>query len=344
MNLAGAKSFLGNLVLSPFRQCFYVHEAADWVIKQEGLVIKKYCPEITLTCSSKGLKGNIIHFGTHALFQESTTKRNSVVVSCYHLSPEDPMRLCLAETWQKVCFIHTPCRTTQDELIQLGIDPARIVCIPIPVDRGIFYPFQEALRKELKIRLGLPTDRWIIGSFQKDGVGWDEGLEPKWIKGPDVLCDVIIRLNADFPLHVLLTGPARGYVKKRLTEAGVRYSHFKPMDYSEMVNYYNVLDLYLIASRVEGGPKALLESMACGVPVVSTKMGMARDIVEHGKNGLLSASEDIDDLVCQSGRVLSDVNLRKTLIQNSQIMAQQHDAEKLVSEMNRKLYEPLRKR
>ena len=35
--------------------------------------------------------------------------------------------------------------------------------------------------------LGLPASAFVVGSFQKDGVGWGEGLEPKLIKGPDVL-------------------------------------------------------------------------------------------------------------------------------------------------------------
>jgi len=41
------------------------------------------------------------------------------------------------------------------------------------------------------------------------------------------------------------------------------------------------LDLYIVASREEGEPKAILESMASGVPLVTTEVGQAMDFVEH---------------------------------------------------------------
>ena len=46
----------------------------------------------------------------------------------------------------------------------------------------------------------------MVGSFQKDGVGWAEGLEPKLIKGPDVLVAALELLKAEVPeLFVVLT-------------------------------------------------------------------------------------------------------------------------------------------
>ena len=119
-------------------------------------------------------------------------------------------------------------------------------------------------------------------------------FEPKLIKGPDVFCDLVKRIKKKVSIHVLLTGPARGYVKKKLIEYNIPFSHVFLKDYREIVNYYNVLDLYLITSRSEGGPKALLEGMATGVPIVSTKVGMAPYIIKHGVNGFIS---DVDDLI-----------------------------------------------
>ena len=42
---------------------------------------------------------------------------------------------------------------------------------------------------------GLPESAFVVGSFQKDGVGWGEGTEPKLIKGPDVLLSVAEQLT-----------------------------------------------------------------------------------------------------------------------------------------------------
>ena len=44
-------------------------------------------------------------------------------------------------------------------------------------------------------RSGLPDDAFVVGSFQKDGVGWGDGLEPKLVKGPDVLVEALARAH-----------------------------------------------------------------------------------------------------------------------------------------------------
>ena len=62
----------------------------------------------------------------------------------------------------------------------------------------------------------------VIGSFQKDGSGWKEGLIPKMVKGPDIFLRAIEILNNSIPeLFVLLTGSARGYVRHGLEKMKV---------------------------------------------------------------------------------------------------------------------------
>jgi glycosyltransferase involved in cell wall biosynthesis len=78
---------------------------------------------------------------------------------------------------------------------------------------------------------------------------------------------------------VLLTGPSRGYLLSKLRKLKIDLKYFKVDNYSMMPLYYQALDLYLITSREEGGPKGLLESIASSIPVVSTKVGMAEDLL-----------------------------------------------------------------
>ena len=59
----------------------------------------------------------------------------------------------------------------------------------------------------------------------------------------------------------------------------------------EMVEYYQRMDLYICTSRTEGGPHPLLEASACGVPIVSTKVGHAPDLIVDGRNGFLVERE-----------------------------------------------------
>ena len=59
------------------------------------------------------------------------------------------------------------------------------------------------------------------------------------------------------------------------------------LDHATMPAFYQQLDVLCIASTAEGGPLPLLEAMACGCLVVSTAVGIAPELIEHGKNGLI---------------------------------------------------------
>ncbi|MBA3433794.1 MAG: glycosyltransferase, partial [Actinobacteria bacterium] len=128
--------------------------------------------------------------------------------------------------------------------------------------------------------------------------GWGDGLEPKLIKGPDVFLAVAERLREQVPeTMVLLTGPSRGYVKTGLERLEVPYRHALLPDVDAVAQAYEAIDVCLVTSRDEGGPRAVLEAMATGVPLVTTKVGQATDLVRHGENGWLVEVEDVDGLV-----------------------------------------------
>ena len=203
-------------------------------------------------------------------------------------------------------------------------------------------PYEIQKRTQIRKELGLPAHKKIIGSFQKDGMGWADGNDPKFEKGPDILCDTLIRLSEkNDNLHVLLTGPARGYVKQRLDGASISYTHHIVKDAADLVDYYNALDLYIVTSRVEGGPKALLESFATRTPVVSTSVGMASDVIIDEKNGMLTEIEDVSDLVESSHRLLCDKQLSDRIIQQAYIDVQEFSHEKIVKKYIDELYAPL---
>jgi len=81
-----------------------------------------------------------------------------------------------------------------------------------------------------------------------------------------------------------------------------------------VAHYFQLCDMYIISSREEGGPKAVLESMACGVPLISTKVGMAPDIINHGKDGFLCDVEDKDSLFKYCELLINDEQIKNKII------------------------------
>lgn len=182
-------------------------------------------------------------------------------------------------------------------VLSAGVDPARVFRIPVGIDLEHFPPVNPESRTEARRALDLGDDAFVVGSFQKDGVGWGEGGEPKLIKGPDVLVGALERVRADTPeLVVLLTGPARGYVRSELARLGISHRHMLAGSRAELSRAYHALDVYVVPSRQEGGPKGMLEAMASGVPLVATRVGQAPEIVESRGNGLLVEVEDAEGI------------------------------------------------
>lgn len=218
----------------------------------------------------------------------------------------------------------------RDLVLAAGVPEERVFTIPVGVDLESFPLGDGAARAEARRALGLPQSAFVAGSFQKDGVGWGEGGEPKLVKGPDVLVAALERLRAQAPeLFVLLTGPARGYVRRELERRGIPYRHLLARSRRELARCYQALDVYLVCSRQEGGPKAALEAMASGVPLVTTRVGQAQELVEQGQNGLLCHVEDAEAIAGSAARVREDPELACRLRRGGRATAEAYALERL---------------
>jgi glycosyltransferase involved in cell wall biosynthesis len=204
----------------------------------------------------------------------------------------------LKKMHERISRIQVSHRAMRTIVLESGIEGGKVKLIPIGVDTKCFFPGSNTLKKRVRKKLGISDGRFVVGSFQKDGVGWGDGIIPKLIKGPDIFIETLARIKENIPeLMVLLTGPARGYVKQGLSKAGIPFKHIVARRYSEIPMFYHALDAYLVTSRQEGGPKAILESMASGTPLVTTRVGQAMDIVKNGENGFMVDVEDVEGLV-----------------------------------------------
>lgn len=210
-------------------------------------------------------------------------------------------------------------------MLNTGIDPAKVFVIPIGINPDFFRPPTPAERQQARARLGIPASAVVVGSFQKDGDGWGAGMSPKLVKGPDVFLETIAHMQPQCPdLFVLLSGPARGYVKSGLERLGVPSNHLLLEHYPDIGRLYHALDLYIVASRQEGGPKAVLESMASGVPLVSTRVGQASDLVRHGENGWLAEVEASEALAHWALHALHDTQARAAAVAQGVQTAAEH--------------------
>lgn len=334
---------------------YYISDEKKWSFSWDAFYIteglKNLGVKAKTTTSYKGIRNKIIHFGNRFAYLNGGYKNvhpsNYVFLTWFHGNPKFPkpslIKLLkeLPETIKFLEKIVVSCEISRQVLTDSGIPNEKLVTIPLGVDLNTFSPTSFEDRIQKRRSLGIPDKAICIGSFQKDGEGWELGLEPKLEKGPDIFLGVVKNLaNYYHNLHIVLTGPARGYVKKSLKKLGVSYSHYLLDNYLEIVNYYHILDLYIIASRDEGGPKALLESWATGVPVISTAVGMSADIIEHSKNGMLSPVEDVDSLTQNAITLLEDYSLKNQCTQQALNEVCAYDWSLIAQQYYQKLYKP----
>ena len=301
----------------------FVTEAADWAIRWVGEHVRDEINllkpgSVELATSPGRLVDRVVHFGSPHLWLTwggAMSRSNRFATSFFHGRPEDgddyarQIDLFLASV-PRLSMIVTGAGLIERRLLDWGVPAEKLVRVPIGVDTSRFLPPSEEQRLAARRKLGIPNGTLLIGSFQKDGNGWGDGNEPKLIKGPDVFVNALGRLTElGFPVMAMLTGPARGFVKDGLNRLGVPYAHTYIKEHVDLVGCYHALDLYLVTSREEGGPMGLMESMATGVPVVSTKVGMSLDLVEDGASGALVEIDDVDAIVERSLALLGSSEL-----------------------------------
>ena len=153
-----------------------------------------------------------------------------------------------------------------------------IVNIPFWTDKDIWYAIDD--KSDLKRKYNLPSDSFLIGSFQRDTEGSDL-KSPKLSKGPDRFVKIIKELNKEMNLHVILTGKRRNFVINELENIGISYSYFEMVNQTDLNELYNCLDLYIVASRVEGGPQSIIECSMSKTPIISTDVGIASEILSQ---------------------------------------------------------------
>ncbi|HEY5953068.1 MAG TPA: glycosyltransferase, partial [Terrimicrobiaceae bacterium] len=184
-------------------------------------------------------------------------------------------------------------RSTQavNQLATLGIEAE---LAPYCADPKTFFPLprEDAAVHALRRQLGMPDDAYVIGNFHSDTAFTIGPDRPKWQKGPDVFSEIVRRVREVEPrVCVLLAGPRRHWLRQRLKSlhvpvyfagrevAGDDFAS-NILERTTLNKLYNLLDLYLVCSRWEGGPHSILEACFSQTSVLSTRVGIAEDILE----------------------------------------------------------------
>ncbi len=233
----------------------------------------------------------------------------------------------------KITKIQVSNSLIENSFLENGIPQDKFIRIPITVDLNKFDLIQKYTKNEIRELYNIPKSCFVVGSFQKDGDGWGRGDDPKLIKGPDIFIKTIKILKKNIPeIFVLISGPSRGYVVNNLNKLKIPFKHLNFSNYDDLIKLYKSLDVYLICSREEGGPRAIMECFASKTPLVTTNVGQAIDIIKNKFNAF--KSEEINEEILANlifSKVYKKDDKLEEIVENAYITAKNNSYESQIN-------------
>jgi len=220
------------------------------------------------------------------------------------------------------CLI-TLCLQSSQEALHEGFSPAAICQIPNGVDTELFKPAQDIPKSENRII--------FVGA-----------LDPR--KNVSLLIAAVKKLK-DTGLRVTLDivgeGPEQPHLTMLTHDLGI----------ADQINFLgpsrNIAEhilrahVFVLPSAYEGVPNVVLEAMACGVPVIATRVGGVPDIIQHRRNGLIIPPCDIEALCAGIQELLGDKTLCQEFSVRARETAVEHFSLSAVADQYAELYKTL---
>lgn len=138
----------------------------------------------------------------------------------------------------------------------------------------------------------------------------------------------------DCSLLIVGDGPERAWAEKfvdqKKLQNRVTFTGWLPGQ-SELYAALKSAKIFVMASTSEGGPRVVLEAMACGVPVIATPVGVVPDVIRDRENGLLTTGEP-KDLAENIATLLHDESLRERMGRAGTEVVHRFERKKLIPE------------
>lgn len=264
----------------------YVNKVKEnWIIDRVRKDWYKYKKDISTHFISRSEIIWILSPWVWKTIPQKYLKEKKILCSHYHFDFENFNKKDFNELDSFVDQYHVISQKTKNQLTTLT--DKKITSIPFWINQNNFYYIENKIN--LRNKLGFKIDEYLIGSFQRDTESKDLS-SPKLIKGPDIFLEIVTNIyQKNRNMKVVLAGKNRQFLISEFEKLNIPYKYFEMVNASKLNELYNILDLYLVTSRIEGGPQAILEASTTRTPILSTDVGVASEILH--KNSIFHINE-----------------------------------------------------
>lgn len=170
-------------------------------------------------------------------------------------------------------------------------------------------------RTRLRLEFGTQERLWIVTATRL--------VEPKNLEMLIYTGAVLREKGIDAFISVFGQGPLESALKRRIRELGLE-DQVHLHGFTDRLNeILSTADVFVLCSRHEGLPMALIEAMAAGAPVVCTAVGGMREVVNDEENGLLVRLNDVPAMASAIQRLWADKALTERLAKNAKATIRQ---------------------
>lgn len=205
-------------------------------------------------------------------------------------------------TFQRAAAIHCVSEAIKLEAQKYGLDPGKARVIHPAVDLDLFFPSDPLVSHN--------------GTFRVVTTG-----SLVWVKGYEYALQSIRHLvdrGIEVEFHLIGDGPEHQRILYTIHDLGLEgrvhlHGRLKP---NEVRDQLWKSDAFLLSSLSEGLSNAVLEAMACGLPIVTTDCGGMREAVTDGKDGFVVPVRDPIAISAALEKLASDPHLRQQMAQH----------------------------
>tara|TARA_R110002096_G_scaffold416576_2_gene619226 strand:+ start:40090 stop:41262 length:1173 start_codon:yes stop_codon:yes gene_type:complete len=179
------------------------------------------------------------------------------------------------------------------KMIELGASKDKTTPIYNGVDLNLFAPTD---KQEACVKIGASKNVLLsIGNLIS-------------LKGFDLIIKAMTNLE-DAELYIVGSGPEEANLKSLISELGLenRVKLVGRLPQSELATYYNAADIFVLASSHEGMANVLLESLACGTPVVATPIAGMEEVIATDQVGVIMPDRSVEAIVSSVRSLLDNI-------------------------------------
>lgn len=223
---------------------------------------------------------------------------------------------------------------TCTEAIRFGIPPERIHLIPNGLNSRELCPASPEERKVARLALGLKCEHLVLSVGRLAPEKNLLGLLDAW-----AAVDTKVRDRA--LLALVGDGPQRDNVQAKAKALNLAGSVHLAGQCSNVATWYRAADIYVISSDNEGLSNSMIEALACGVPVISTRVSGSSILLESPIAGLVVDTGNVENLAGAMESLLQNESLRTQLATNARRTFETHFALEVLSKKMIALYKQL---